>query len=67
MRKILFAEQTVECNFITAANRNQFVADFDCVVFDIVDFVDGHNVRFMYPDKFLRIKQILNGYRAISV
>ena len=44
MRKILFTEQTVKGNFIAAAYRNQFVADFYGIVFNIVDFIDGYKV-----------------------
>ena len=56
MGEILFTEQAVKSNFIAAANRNKFVADFYRAVFNIVDFVDGNNIRFVNPDKFLRVE-----------
>jgi hypothetical protein len=56
MGKILFTEQSIKYNFIAAANRNEFVTYFNHVVFYVVDFVDGYNVRFVYPYEFFRVK-----------
>ena len=53
LNKILFIQNIEKSHFVGTAHRNKFIPDFDCVIFDIVNFVDGDNIRFVYSNKFL--------------